>query len=721
MAEILDIEFYNDFIKQIGLGINISKLYPRGHPSLIPVVQRLKLLLKELPLEKESLSVVVIEDVLMIDEQRFESKKLPIVKSLVDRFSQVGVKSITFDVDTSEDDLSGFFLAMAATPAEISDYGDIAALLRAKGILKIKINKYRVGVVSSDEEIKEINWEKFLESIISYKEFTEEDKIKQLGNFLAGVGVVGSEPPDIQTNKVIAGLEKIALTIADQYGEERWNEYSIVFSRILAVLSPVIKKNIIRYRTENKKLAALFKSLIPTMPDEDIIDIIATKAKEKGPNSEDEIVDILRGITGTRLPNILSTIRVNLPELNFERIVSRLMAELKTVDGTEAADKFMSKNLEVEMRSFFPKLREKSIQERTKAVEDLLDFSKKLFAAKNYELLRILIERYDSMSDAEEDLSVFKKVIEAMKVISQRAQELGVEDLVQFISKKFSRHLIRREKIFIDKKKIVISAIGELKDQNYLAELVSLLWDPGTFAEAREALISMADFSLPVLLESLKETEDRSVRMKIIDVIIKIGERSIPGVVKLLSASDWFIRRNALYILGELKAHQAIDEIGKLLEDKNEEVQLEAISALSKIGVEKAKEYIKNGLNSHFPRVVISAMRNLDREEVKPKLLEVTQWLKRKKGVPDEKEENFRIEVINLLGEVGDDSVVDALSEILNEKALFKGDLLLATKEAVLHSLARIGSEKARSTLQEATRHREQFVSATARSILERI
>jgi hypothetical protein len=59
-------QFHAEFIKQIGLGINISRTYPKGHPSLMPIIQKVKIMLKEVPMEKESLSLVIIEDVIMI-------------------------------------------------------------------------------------------------------------------------------------------------------------------------------------------------------------------------------------------------------------------------------------------------------------------------------------------------------------------------------------------------------------------------------------------------------------------------------------------------------------------------------------------------------------------------------------------------------------------------------------------------------------------------------
>ncbi len=716
-------KFLDDLIKQIGLGVNISKTYPKGHPSLMPVVKHLRILLREVPIEQETISLVIIEDIIMIGEERFDSKQLPMVKSLVNRFRQLGIQSITFSVQQSEEDIQEFFSAMAATPADIVDYGDIVALLRARGITRITVNKFQVGVISTgDAGAQSINWDQFLESLTTGQvAMSDDDKVKELSGFLAGIGIGGSEPIEVQTGKIVSGLERLALMVADQYGEDRWDEYSIVFSRMLSVLSPTIKKNITKYRTENKKLAVLFKSLIPTMSDEDIIDVVSVKAKERSPRVEQEIVDILKNVTGSRLPDILSSLRVNVPELDFEKIASRLMSELKTVKGKKAADKFMSKNMEQEMRLIFPRLRDSSRDERIKAVEDLMGFQDQIFESENYDVLRLLVDRFDTMADAETELKTFVSVITALKNIYLKAKTLKQNDMLQFISKKFGKHLLRKDAALLERKKMVIRTISEIKDENYVPELVSLLWDPGTFVEARAALSSLAEFSMPVLIDTLKETENRAVRMKIIDVIIKMGERAVPEVQKLLDSSEWFIRRNGVFILGEMKTSVVIDRIGSLINDDEEQVQLAVIDSLMKTGRENIKSYLLKGLQSKYNKVVIAAMKQLEKEDVLDKLVQVAGWLKSRKGIPDIKEEQFRQEIIEVLGRFGDDSVLEPLVAILNERPIFKADLLHPTKRAVLNSLAKIGSEKTMGVLREVTNHKDQFVATAAEEILSRL
>ncbi len=716
------IKFLNDLIKQIGLGFNISKTYPKGHPSLLPVVKRLRLLLREVPIEQETISLVIVEDVIMIENERFDSKRLPMVRSLVSKLNKLGVKSITFNVQQTEEDIQEFFNAMGSTPADIADYGDIVALMRARGVTSIRVNKFRVGVISGDGSTQSVNWDQFLDSLTTGQAaMSEDDKIKELSNFLSGIGIGGKEPVEVQTGTIVSGLEKLALMVADQYGEDRWDEYSVVFSRMLSVLSPTIKKNITKYSTENKKLAILFKSLIPTMSDEDIIDVVSVKAKEKSPQVEHEIVSILKDVTGSRLPGILSALRVNVPELNFEKIASRLMSELKTVKGDKAADKFMNKNMEQEMRLIFPRLRDPSRDERIKAVEDLMAFQDRIFESDNYDLLRLLVDRFDTMADAETELETFIKVISALKNIYLKAEAVKKDDMVQFVSKKFGKHLLRKDMALLERKKTVIRTIGEIEDENYVPELVSLLWDPGTFVEARDALGSLASFSAPVLIATLRETEDRPVRMKIIDVIIRMGERAASEVQKLLDSSRWFIRRNGVFILGELKTSIVIDKIGPSISDDHEQVQLAVIEGLVKIGGENIKSYLLKGLQSKYHNVVIAAMKQLDKDDVLGKLAEVAEWLKSRKGIPGVKEEQSRQEIIEILGRLGDDSVLGPLIAVLSEHSMFKAHLLQPTKSAVLRAFVKIGSEKAIGALREATNHKDQFVAVTAEEVLNKL
>ncbi|KPK64372.1 hypothetical protein AMJ83_02860 [candidate division WOR_3 bacterium SM23_42] len=716
------LDLYNDLLKLLRMGVYLARTYPDGHPSQMRTVQRLHKLFNELRIEKRVVSIVVIENVLTIENERFDSQKISIVKYLVDRFHQIGVNSITFNTEVSESDLNEFFSVMSMQPSDIEDFGDVVAVMRMRDITGVKVNIYRVGVVSSDEDMRELDWENFLESLITAETpKTEEERLKELGNFLGVLGVDGSDSTEIQSNKIVGGLEKLALMVVDRYGEERWNEYSLVFSRILAVLSPSVKKNIVRYRTENKKLADLFRKLVPTMDDEDIVDIVVTIAKKKSPRSEDDVVDILSNVSSVKLPDILTTLRQRAPEFYTHKFVDRLMGQVKSRKGPEAATKFVIRNLELEMKSQFPKLRSAKAEERIKAIEALIKFAGKLFESKNYDLVRLMANRLDTMAEAESDLNAFAKAIDAMKILYIKAHEDEASEVMDFIAKKYAKYLMRKDSIFLERKRFVIKAIGETKDPTYIPELISSLWAAGTYAEAREALIALADHSAPLLIQTLRETEDYSVRMKILDILKRMTDRVIPEVIGLLKAEEWYARRNGVFILGELKAESTVDDIGALLNEDIEQIQLEVVTSLGKIGGTRCKEYIQKALGSKYTDVTLEAMKNLDPEDFKEKIPDVLEWLKRQKRFPDEAEEQFRSRVIDVLAKCKYESVINALTAVIKERAWFKGNLLQATKTAALNALAQIGTPKAMQVLQKAANNRNQFIALTAQDVLQRV
>jgi len=716
------IDLCNDLLKLLRMGIYLARTYPQGHPSMVHTTQRLCKLFNELRIEKRVISLVVIESVITIENERFDSQKMSVVKYLVDRFHQLGVKSVTFNTEVSEGDLKEFFSVMALSTAEVEDYGDILAVMRMRDITGVKVNIYRVGVVSSDEDVRELDWENFLESLITAEPpKNEEERLKELGNFLGVLGVSNGDSIEIQSNKIVAGMEKLALMVVDRYGEERWNEYSLVFSRILAILSPSVKKNVVRYRTENKKLAELFRKLVPTMNDEDIVDIVVTIAKTKAPDSEDEVVDILSKVSSIQLPSILSTLRQRAPEFYTRKFVDRLMSQVKSKSGPEAATRFVIKNLELEMKSYFPALRSSSAEERAKAIEALISFSDRLFDAKNYDLVRLIANRLDTMAEAESEFIVFSKAINAMKILYIKARDQKVNEVMEFIAKKFAKYLMRKDSIFLERKRVVIKAIGETRDPTYIPELVSSLWAAGTYGEAREALIALADHSAPLLLQTLRETEDYSVRMKILDILKRMTERVIPKVIAFLKADEWYARRNGVFILGELKAENAIEDIAALLDEDIEQIQLEVVMSLNKIGAPKCVEYLKKALNSTYRSVTLEAMKYLSPEDFKMKIPEVLEWLKRTKRFPDATEEQFRSSVIDVLAKCNDESVVKALSAVIKERTWLRGNLLVPTKAAALNALSQIGTTEAMQVLQKAANSRNQTIALTAQDVLQRL
>jgi len=139
------------------------------------------------------------------------------------------------------------------------------------------------------------------------------------------------------------------------------------------------------------------------------------------------------------------------------------------------------------------------------------------------------------------------------------------------------------------------------------------------FARDR-ALESMKAFDsdlLEPMLELLADP-DQEVRASALAVAASFDDpRVIPATIPLLQDSDWWIRINAVEILGRLKSTAAVAPIIELLADPD--VRWSAVEALGKIGDQRALSPLGRLLGSESPDVrieVIQALKNFDHPQV---------------------------------------------------------------------------------------------------------
>ncbi len=714
-----------EIIKQVGLGINFCRSYPKGHPGLEPIIAKTLELVKEIPQEKEEIAMCLIENVVLFEGERFESDKLPIVRSMGNVFSKLGVRSISLSVDATSDDLKAFFYTMAASQADLQDYGSISAIIQAQGTDKITLNELEYGVVSSKGGKVKIDWEVFLRTLHSSNILiSEDDTKKELVNFLTDVvGLKGGEPEELQADMIVNTLEKLSNLVVEKFGAESWGEYSLVFTRILATLSPNIKSRVGQIKTENRRLAELIRNILPTLNDETLIEIITarTLAQPEDRPPDPDVIEVLKKLTGPRLVNLLPQLKGRIPTKALDEVTMMLGRAASLTDREKKTEEVSREELEKELRKFFPLLREPVPEKQIKAIDDIMDFAGKLIGLKRVELVKLIVDRFDSMSDGEKSLVVFSKLMESLKELYFKARSGGMRDIYDTISKRMGKHLLRTGKDFIERKKVVIHKIGEMHDTSYVTDLVSILWEPGSFNEAREALVRFGADAVEPLIGVLKDAEDRSVRMKILDVLLTMGKVVIPSCIKLLSDPEWFVRRNGIYILGELKVEEVTDDVGKMVGDVHEFVQREAVHALGVIGGAKARPHLQAGLKSKYKLVVLEAMRYLPREDIRPVMADIVKLLERRKRIPEKKEEELRRHVLEALGRVGDDDIIESLLLVVRERSFIGGDLLLGTKEAAVDALGKLGTPKALEALNGLAASTDAEAAGLAEAVLEKL
>jgi HEAT repeat protein len=175
-----------------------------------------------------------------------------------------------------------------------------------------------------------------------------------------------------------------------------------------------------------------------------------------------------------------------------------------------------------------------------------------------------------------------------------------VEDLVETAQAyAASAQYDRAHKIMSDLGNVLDLSLSEDPLQEVLAEVISrfrvedaiaTLMDsfeeiPETQRTAAELLLArFPERSAAILLPNLFEETRRRVRRYVISVLISLGPPVVPLIVESLDDPRWYVVRNGIHILGELKAEEAALPISRLARHFHERVRQEAVTALGKIG-----------------------------------------------------------------------------------------------------------------------------------------
>jgi HEAT repeat protein len=113
-----------------------------------------------------------------------------------------------------------------------------------------------------------------------------------------------------------------------------------------------------------------------------------------------------------------------------------------------------------------------------------------------------------------------------------------------------------------DTRKAAIRALGKIKDERVLEPLVQQLHNDEFLEDATEALV-------------------------------EVGPPAVPRLLTALGDKDEVVRKQAVIILGRVKAPEAVEALIEKLKDKDWFTRLTAAAALEKIGDPKGRDAIK--------------------------------------------------------------------------------------------------------------------------------
>jgi HEAT repeat protein len=215
------------------------------------------------------------------------------------------------------------------------------------------------------------------------------------------------------------------------------------------------------------------------------------------------------------------------------------------------------------------------------------------------------------------------------------------------------------------------------------------------------------DDGVEALVEALISAPSITDRRVYYDSLLRL-RTGVRTLVHMLGDPRWFVVRNAIELLGEMRVAEADAELEKMLEHRDDRVRTAAASALAKLGPSVAAKGLRG------------ALRDAP-EEVRERAAEAMA-LQRSGSVDSlvralDKEDDNRVQMamVAALGQVGTPHAVEKLMDIARtEKGLLGKRRATPMRVAAVHALGEVKTSSALAALQTLLRDKEKAVRGAA-------
>ena len=191
------------------------------------------------------------------------------------------------------------------------------------------------------------------------------------------------------------------------------------------------------------------------------------------------------------------------------------------------------------------------------------------------------------------------------------------------------------------------------------------------------------------MLDALSIESDPTVRKFLLYVISTFGSDIIPEALRRLNDERWYVVRNMIYLFRECggKRYQKphLDHIRRLARDKNQKISMEAVKTMLEFGTQDAPSYLKHYLRSkdfdlRQQAIMLSGVYKIS--DVVPYLIELLE----KKDLFGA-ELYYKIPVVKALAEIGDPKAIEPLKRLYNSKTLLYRSTLDELKVEIFRTI----------------------------------
>lgn len=202
------------------------------------------------------------------------------------------------------------------------------------------------------------------------------------------------------------------------------------------------------------------------------------------------------------------------------------------------------------------------------------------------------------------------------------------------------------------------------------------------------------------LMAALAEENDASLRRVLSDTLVRMGTTALPAVLPYLNDERWYVIRNVVGILGDIRDQSVVERLPPHLHHHDLRVRRETIRALTRIGGDAAVQILLGALHGNDADLRRQAMLSLGAMK-HPAAIDP---LEKIILAPDFtlKHVDVKKDAIRTLGEIGLVDALPVLIEIVRRRRFFFSSRYNELRAAAVASLGEIGGAEAQAVVDAA-------------------
>ncbi len=219
--------------------------------------------------------------------------------------------------------------------------------------------------------------------------------------------------------------------------------------------------------------------------------------------------------------------------------------------------------------------------------------------------------------------------------------------------------------------------------------------------------------------DRLAEEDDARARKRLARTLVRFERAALPALSRLLKDERWYVVRNAVAILGEIRDPERISQLAVLMAHDDLRVRREAVRALTRIGSDDAMEVLLVAMeegDKDLQRQSLLFLGAFKQQAAIPHLLAIL-------AHPDPflRRGDLVRGAVHALGEIGNAQAQPALAALLARRRLWRRRRFDEIRAAAAEALGKIAIPQSRQVLERAAENGPEKVTRAANRALREL